>query len=153
MQPGYGQPQQYGQQQYGQPQYGPGRPPEYGQQQYGMQPWYGQPQQYGMMQPGYGQPARKEPALMLLASFLIPGLGTILNGETAKGIGILGGAIGAVVIPPFLIFFVGFLTGGVLPFGVLTMLPFLLVSVGVWVWGLIDAFFGAKRVNARNGHF
>ncbi|MBS7549446.1 hypothetical protein [Dietzia massiliensis] len=134
---GYGDPQYgtqpgYGTQQYEQPY---GQP--YGMQQYGM-PQYGQPgqpyaQQYGAMQP-YGQyppAARKDPALMLVASLLIPGLGTMLNGRVGRGVGILAG-YGV----------------GVLLSVVLIGLP---IMFGFWVWGMVDAYQGAKDHNARHG--
>lgn len=128
-QPGYGQPQfgqpGYGQTQYGQPGYGQA---QYGQPGYGMQPAYGQ--QYGM-QP-YGPPvARKEPALSLLASFFLPGLGTILNGETGKGVGLLVGSFFAAMSMAIIIGFV--------------IYPIL------WIWGMVDAYQGAQKFNARHG--
>ena len=116
----YGQPyggQSYGAQSYGQP--------------YGAQPFGAQP--YGAVQP-YGQAsqaARKDPALMLVASLIIPGLGTILNGETGKGVGILA----------------GYIVGALLTV-VLIGLP---IMFGFWIWGMIDAYNGAKSHNARHG--
>ena len=149
---------QYGAGQYGDPQHGAGQfdPAQYGaqpgygtqpyaqpyvqpsdMQQYGM-PQYGHPgqphaQPYGAMQP-YGQypPAtRKDPALMLVASLLIPGLGTMLNGRVGRGVGILAG-YGV----------------GVLLSVVLIGLP---IMFGFWVWGMVDAYQGAKDHNARHG--
>ncbi|MCT1863931.1 hypothetical protein HMPREF3086_08405 [Dietzia sp. HMSC21D01] len=143
---------------YGDPQYGAGQfdPAQHGaqpghgtqpyaqpyarpsdMQQYGM-PQYGHPgqphaQPYGAMQP-YGQypPAtRKDPALMLVASLLIPGLGTMLNGRVGRGVGILAG-YGV----------------GVLLSVVLIGLP---IMFGFWVWGMVDAYQGAKDHNARHG--
>lgn len=127
--PAYGQP--YGSQHYGAPAYGQqfGAQP-YGAPQYGVQPYV---QPYGAMQP-YGQAslaARKDPALMLIASFFIPGLGTILNGETGKGIGILAGYL--IGIPLTLI---------------LIGVPMVL---GFWIWGMVDAYQGAQNHNARHG--
>lgn len=80
--------------------------------------------------PAYGVVA-KNPALMLLASFFVPGLGTLINGETGKGIGIL----------------VGYFISFVLAF-VLIGLPFML---GFWIWGMVDAYSGAQKWNARHG--
>src|SRR3954463_12953901 len=37
----------------------------------------------------YAQVAPKNPALSLLASFFLPGLGSMINGDVAKGVGIL----------------------------------------------------------------
>ena len=128
----YGAQPGYGTQPYAQPYAQP-----YDMQQYGM-PQYGQPgqpyaQQYGAMQP-YGQyppAARKDPALMLVASLLIPGLGTMLNGRVGRGVGILAG-YGV----------------GVLLSVVLIGLP---IMFGFWVWGMVDAYQGAKDHNARHG--
>lgn len=130
----YGAQPGYGTQPYAQPYAQP-----YDMQQYGM-PQYGQPgqpyaQQYGAMQP-YGQyppAARKDPALMLVASLLIPGLGTMLNGRVGRGVGILAG-YGV----------------GVLLSVVLIGLP---IMFGFWVWGMVDAYSGAKEHNARNGFY
>lgn len=77
------------------------------------------------------QVAPKSPALALLLSFFIPGLGSMINGEIGKGVGIL---IGYFVSYLLVIFFVGI-------FGVL----------GFWVWGMVDAYQGAQRWNLRHG--
>lgn len=101
-----------------------------------VQPYAAQPyqQQYGV-QPyaGYSQPyvAPKSPGISLLASFFIPGLGSMINGETGKGAGILVGYIACLV-------------GSVLLFP-------LLVAAGLWVWGMVDAYQGAQRWNAQHG--
>lgn len=110
----------YSHQAYGDPQFG-GQP-------YAMQP-YGQ--QYGMQPYGYPPVARKDPALMLIASLILPGLGTILNGSTGKGIGIM----------------VGYFFGALLSV-ILIGLP---IMFGFWVWGMYDAYQGAKAHNARHG--
>ena len=101
-----------------------------GQQQYGAQPFYGGYPDQGQVQP-YGQGVRKDPALMLVASIFIAGLGTILNGETGKGVGIL----------------VGYIIGAVLSV-VLIGIP---IMFGFWVWGMIDAYQGAQKYNAEHG--
>ena len=130
----------YGTQPYGSDPYG-SRP--YGEFSYGQQPYAGQPfgiQPYGS--PGYGAvhpyaPAygasRKEPALSLVLSFFLPGLGTLINGQAGKGIGIMAG------------YFLGILLSVVL-IGIPIML-------GFWVWGMVDAYSGAKEYNARNGFY
>ena len=145
---------QYGDPAYGNPAYGdPAGAPSYGNPTYGnpygaygaygydVQPYaapgygaqpYGVPG-YGAVQP-YGQPTpavRKDPAVMLVASLIIPGLGTILNGETGKGIGILAGYIIGALLSVILI-----------------GLP---IMFGFWVWGMVDAYSGAKNHNARHG--
>lgn len=140
--------QQYGAQQYEAQQYGvqPFGAQPFGNQQYGAQPYGGQPLTGpGFAAPGYGTPAygavqpygqypqvaRKDPAIMLVASLIIPGLGTLLNGSTGKGIGI----------------FAGYCIGALLSV-ILIGLP---IMFGFWVWGMVDAYNGAKDFNARHG--
>ena len=143
----------YGGQQYGSPQYGtpPYGSPQGGGQfdpgQYGAQPFYGAEYAYGAQQPygmqsygqrygmqSYGQfppAARKDPALMLVASLLVPGLGTMLVGRAGRGVGILA----------------GYLVGALLSV-ILIGLP---IMFGFWIWGMVDAYQGAKDHNARHG--
>jgi TM2 domain-containing membrane protein YozV len=90
----------------------------------------------GLVQTPYGmmpatQVAPKNPALALLASVFVPGLGTMLNGEGGKGAGIL---IGYLVCIPLSFVLVGI--PGMLAF---------------WVWGMVDGYQGAQRWNARYG--
>jgi TM2 domain-containing membrane protein YozV len=75
--------------------------------------------------------APKNPAVSLIASFFIPGLGSMLNGDVGRGIGILVGY--------FVCIFLFFL-----------IVP-LLVAVGLWVWGMVDAYQGAQQWNRRHG--
>jgi TM2 domain-containing membrane protein YozV len=79
----------------------------------------------------YTQVAPKNPAVAVLASFFMPGLGSMINGDVAKGVGIL---IGYFVSWLFVIVLVGIV-------GVL----------GFWVWGMVDAYQGARRWNAAHG--
>ena len=138
-QPGYGQYgqyQPYAQDPYADPAHGPGAQrygmpafgaQGYGAQQFGVQPY--EPPQFGM-QP-YAQAARKEPALSLLASFFLPGLGSMINGEGGKGAGIM-------ILWMF----------GLLLSVVLIGVP---IAFGAWVWGMVDGYSGAQRHNARHG--
>ena len=89
------------------------------------------PATHGGLPAGYHSVAPKSPGLSLLASFFIPGLGTLLNGETGKGIGIL---VGYVVAILFSFILIG--------------LPFVF---GLWIWGMVDAYQGAQKRNARHG--
>jgi TM2 domain-containing membrane protein YozV len=73
----------------------------------------------------------RNPVASLLASFLIPGLGTIINGETGKGVLILTGWI-------------------VSWFLVLATIGLILVPA-VWIYALYDAFQGARRYNLARG--
>ena len=119
---------------------------------YGGRPVYGQPPGYDQL-PAYGQPppprqpspydrspvpyppgyqvAPKNPAISLLASFFIPGLGSMINGEAGKGIGILVGYLVSAVLVLVLI-------------GIVGMLAF-------WIWGMVDAYQGAQKWNSRHG--
>jgi len=138
----------YGGQQYGTPQYGSPQPGgQFDPGQYGAQPFYGAEYAYGAQQPygmqsygqrygmqSYGQfppAARKDPALMLVASLLVPGLGTMLVGRAGRGVGILA----------------GYLVGALLSV-ILIGLP---IMFGFWIWGMVDAYQGAKDHNARHG--
>jgi TM2 domain-containing membrane protein YozV len=85
-------------------------------------------------QPGlvpYVQVAPKNPGIALLASFFLPGLGTMINGEAGKGIAIL---LGYFVSWMLVIVFIGI-------FGI----------IGFWIWGMVDAYQGAVKWNARHG--
>ena len=75
--------------------------------------------------------APKSPGVSLLASFFVPGLGSMINGEVGKGFGILAGYAISWVLSLVLI-----------------GIPFLL---GFWIWGMVDAYQGAQRWNARHG--
>lgn len=86
---------------------------------------------------GYGYPtpptqvAPKNPGLALLASFFIPGLGSWVNGSVGKGIAIFAGWALSWFLTVILIGFFGLL--------------------GFWIWGLVDAYQGARRWNAAHG--
>lgn len=75
--------------------------------------------------------ARKEPGISLLVSFFVPGVGTMINGETGKGIGILVGYFSCAVLSFLLIPIIG--------------------MIAFWVWGLVDAYQGAQRFNIAHG--
>lgn len=82
-------------------------------------------------QPGAMVVAPKNPAVSLIVSFFIPGVGSMINGDTGTGVAIL----------------VLYVIGVALSF-VLIGIP---LAIGVWIWGLIDAYQGAQRWNARHG--
>lgn len=119
-----------------QPPYPPAQPPvPYAQQ---PSPPYGPPPGYYAQPPApYGRPmvpmvvAPKSPGLSLLASFFVPGLGSMINGDGGKGAGIL---IGYIVSLFFVLIVIGI-------FGV----------IGFWVWGMVDAYQGARNWNLRHG--
>lgn len=91
-------------------------------------------------QPAYqGQPAYqaqvaivpKNPAISVLLSFFIPGLGSMLNDRVNMGVVIL----------------VSYVVGWFLTL-VLIGFPIIL---GVWIWGMIDAYQSAVRWNLARG--
>lgn len=75
--------------------------------------------------------APKNPAVSLLISFFLPGVGSMVNGDVGTGIAIL----------------VLYIVGWVLAF-VLIGIP---LAIGAWIWGLIDAYQGAQRWNRAHG--
>jgi TM2 domain-containing membrane protein YozV len=83
------------------------------------------------VQPGQLAVAPKNPAISLLISFFLPGVGSLVNGDTAIGLVIL---IGWLVSWVLTLVFIGFLT-----------------ATAFWIWGMIDAYKGAQRWNLRRG--
>lgn len=131
--PGYGQPSQL-----------PPPPPGYGQarEQYREQPQYGNYQpppptpglpamyQQGQPQPYY-QVAPKNPALGVIASLFIPGLGSMIVGKGGKGALILIlNIIGWVTV----IFIVGWF-----------------LALGTWIWGMVAGYQDAQDWNRQHG--
>jgi TM2 domain-containing membrane protein YozV len=108
----------------------------------------GYPQQYPQQQqpaPGpfqqfSGQPGTspKNPVISLVASLIIPGLGQILNDDTQKGIIIMAAYFGSIIL------------GGILLI-VLIGIVLLLAAIPIWIYGMIDAYNGAKRWNVAHG--
>ena len=82
-------------------------------------------------QPGLMVVAPKNPAVSLIVSFFIPGVGSMINGDVGTGIAILMLYIVGWVLAVFLI-----------------GIP---LAIGAWIWGLVDAYKGAQRWNARHG--
>lgn len=83
------------------------------------------PYQYQMQVNAYVQPAmpyvkRKEPAVALLLSFLLPGVGQIYNGDIGKGIA----------------FMIGF-----------WVLVWIGIGIVFWIWAMIDAYKSATNIN------
>ena len=67
----------------------------------------------------------KNPALGVILSFFIPGLGSIVNGSTGRGVIIL----------------CVYVVGWILTL-VLIGIPIL---IGAWIWGLVDGYLSAQR--------
>jgi TM2 domain-containing membrane protein YozV len=73
----------------------------------------------------------KSPGISLLVSFFIPGVGSMINGDVGIGVGILIGYIVSWFLTLILIGFIG--------------------VIGFWIWGMVDAYRGAQRWNAKHG--
>jgi TM2 domain-containing membrane protein YozV len=73
----------------------------------------------------------KNPVVGVILSFFIPGLGTMVNGNVARGAVILG----------------VYAVGWILSF-FLIGIPIL---IGAWIWGMIDGYLSAQRWNAGHG--
>lgn len=110
-----------------------GYPPPYHPPHQGFPPPPGYPPHVAGMPPGHGYPvvAPKNPAVSLIISFFLPGVGSMVNGEAAKGVFILLGYLFSYLLMFVLI---GFLTAPIF-----------------WIWGMIDAYQGAQSWNARHG--
>jgi TM2 domain-containing membrane protein YozV len=95
------------------------------------------PQLYAPPPPGYGQPMvyqQVQPhsaALGVVASFFIPGLGSMLNEKVGKGIGILAAYIVSVIL-------VFFLVG-------------IIAAPAVWIWGMVAANNDVHKWNRAHG--
>ena len=108
----------------------------FGQQSYSQQP-YPQPPHVG---PAGAMPApRKDPAISLILSLFIPGVGSMVNGDVGAGVGFLGlyifGLVLVICLGWILIGFIG--------------LPLMVVA---WGWGMYHAYQGAVELNRRNGY-
>jgi TM2 domain-containing membrane protein YozV len=75
--------------------------------------------------------APKNPGLSLLVSFFFPGVGSMMNGDVGKGIGILVGYIVSLILTLFIVGLIG--------------------VFGFWIWGMVDAYSGAKKWNLAHG--
>jgi TM2 domain-containing membrane protein YozV len=80
-----------------------------------------------------GQPmiVPKNPALGVILSFFIPGLGSIVNGSVGLGVAIMA------------CYFVSWLFALIL-----IGIPFV---IGTWIWGLVDGYLSAQRWNRAHG--
>lgn len=110
---------------------------------YGEVAAYGQPGPYGGQAPpfvpGMMPVPRKEPGLMVLASFFIPGLGSMLNGDVGAGVAFLCAYLFSIVFAVCgAVFIVGFVG-----------LP---VAIGAWIWSMVHAYQGAVRYNQLAGY-
>src|SRR5260370_9069471 len=79
--------------------------------------------------------APKSPAVSLIVSFFLPGVGSMINGDVGIGITIL--LLWLLAIRLDVTFF-----------RLIVGVP---LGIGMFVWGLIDAYQGAQRWNRRHG--
>jgi TM2 domain-containing membrane protein YozV len=79
--------------------------------------------------------APKNPAVNLIVSFFIPGVGSMINGDVGIGVTILLLWLLAIGLD---ITVIGLILG--VPLG-----------IAMFIWGLIDAYQGAQRWNRRHG--
>lgn len=73
----------------------------------------------------------KNPALSLIVSLFVPGVGSMINGDFGTGVAILVLYVVGIALSVFLI-----------------GIP---LALGAWVWGLLDAYQGAQRWNRAHG--
>jgi TM2 domain-containing membrane protein YozV len=89
----------------------------------------------GNVQPAYVPPGYavkpKDPAISVIVSIFVPGLGSIINGDTGTGVAILIGSFVSFILTFFIIGIFGL--------------------IGFWIWGLVDAYQGARRWNLKHG--
>ena len=82
-------------------------------------------------QPGAMVVAPKNPAVSLIVSFFLPGVGSMINGDTNRGI---------LILALYLV--------SALAIIVLIGIPF---AIGIWIWGMVDAYQGAQAWNRAHG--
>jgi TM2 domain-containing membrane protein YozV len=75
--------------------------------------------------------AAKSPALSLIVSFFLPGVGSMINGDSSRGLLIL------------LLWLLGL--------GLSWLLIGVPLALGMFIWGLVDAYQGAVRWNRAHG--
>jgi len=86
-------------------------------------------------QPGAMVVAPKNPAVSLIVSLFIPGVGSMVNGDAVIGVVIL---------------FLWIVSIG-LDFTLIGLIVGIPLGIATFVWALIDAYTGARRWNARHG--
>ncbi len=88
--------------------------------------------QFSLTLPTYSATAPKNPVLSLAVSLLVPGVGSMMNGDVNRGIIILVGFFVSILLTLVLVGFIG--------------------VIGFFVWGLVDAYQGALRWNRAHGY-
>lgn len=97
------------------------------------------------------RPSRKEPGTATLVSILVTGGGQMYAGDTKRGLMMLGGAVGGLVVGAALS---GGVSCGEFSCSSGSYAPLYLGSlaaVGIWIYSIVDAAPTARRMNQRNG--
>ncbi len=89
-------------------------------------------QQQPYMQPNHPYIQPKNPAVAVVASLLLPGLGSMISGNAGMGVLIL--CLYAVSFVFWLLFLIG--------------VPF---TIGFWIWGMVQAHADAVKWNRQHG--
>jgi TM2 domain-containing membrane protein YozV len=79
--------------------------------------------------------APKNPAVSLIVSFFLPGVGSMINGDVGIGVSILLLWLLAIGLDVTVI-------------GLILGVP---LGIAMFIWGLVDAYQGAQRWNKRHG--
>lgn len=86
-------------------------------------------------------PSRREPGTALLFSLLLTGGGQMYNGQTGKGLLMLGGVITS-----------GLLYGSAVQNqGPSAGTPWLVAALGIATWSVVDAYTAAEAINREKG--
>lgn len=95
---------------------------------------------------------RKEPALSLLASYFVPGLGSMINGDTGRGLLFIGGVFLMPWVPIALVLIP--LASGRPVSPLMTYICMAIAGLtffGSWFWSIVDAYRGAQAYNSAYG--
>ena len=91
---------------------------------------------------------RRDPLVYAVASFFVPGLGTIINGQVRRGVTIMAIHYGTPFAVLAILFFTLFTTRVDLsPVNLAVILGALAVMFGTGIWGIVDAYRAASEHN------
>jgi len=99
--------------------------------------------------------SRKDPVLACILSVLVPGVGQIYNGQVGKGIGMMAGTYGALLLAAVSVgdsygdYYNNSYSSSNSNYQLAGIS--LLAMVGFYVWSIVDAPLSASRINRQNG--
>lgn len=98
----------------------------------------------------------KDPGTATLLSAIVPGAGQLYSGALNRGLVMLGGAYGSLIIGAVLSSGpqIDYVEGGFPTVSDGTRVPFYLgalAATGIWIYGIVDAAPTARRMNAARG--